>query len=208
MASFETKLVYSIHSGSGEHAAIAEITQPLIMEYAERCGADYRVAIVGGLEEAVEAKYELAWLLGTYDRILYVDNDVVISPGAPSIFDAVIGHGLAALNEARYFEGRLSHVQATHQVNLTRYFNGGVMLLGQHCHEMFAKVPPIEMHPAWYEQCYLNIAARDIGFTDLGPMWNYMTTMPDPGKTPYFRHAAGKRGKERLELIKSWTKTP
>src|SRR5688500_3412148 len=61
---------------------MADVVHPLMRQYAERCGADFFVLSGSGLKEMWPgfSKLMLGRLLHIYDRLLYVDSDILISP--------------------------------------------------------------------------------------------------------------------------------
>lgn len=82
------RLVVTIATGP-QHEPLLEICGPWMKRYADKCGADY-VQLTGtsqywwGIE-----KFRLQPLVSMYDRTLFLDADVMVSPRAPNIFKAV-----------------------------------------------------------------------------------------------------------------------
>lgn len=69
----------------------ADITHPWIRRYAESCGADFFSLSGSSLHNLWPgfSKLLLGRLLEDYDRLIYVDSDILISPNAPNLFDLV-----------------------------------------------------------------------------------------------------------------------
>ena len=98
-----------INIAIGEHyQQLSTLTHPTIRRYADRIGADF-IAIT---EQKVSLttphweKFQLLDYLNDYDRILYVDTDVLIRKNCPNIFDAVPETHLGIYNEAPFVAGR------------------------------------------------------------------------------------------------------
>lgn len=69
----------------------ADISHPWMRRYAESCGADFFSLSGSGLKDLWPgfSKLLLGRLLDDYDRLIYVDSDILISPNAPNLFDLV-----------------------------------------------------------------------------------------------------------------------
>lgn len=69
----------------------ADISHPWMRRYAESCGADFFSLSGSGLKDLWPgfSKLLLGRLLNDYDRLIYVDSDILISPNAPNLFDLV-----------------------------------------------------------------------------------------------------------------------
>lgn len=83
-----SKLVITIAIGK-EHQRLLRLTGPLMQRYARLCGADFTVLAEEtqgwwGLE-----KFRVKSFAQVYDRVLFVDADVIIRDGSPSLFELV-----------------------------------------------------------------------------------------------------------------------
>lgn len=131
-------------------------------------------------------KFQIGELLNIYDRIIYVDTDVIIREDTPNLFDIVPSNELGVFNEAPF-----THRSKEMMIDMCReyettiedwdgiYFNSGVMVVSQ-CHKLqglFTK-PEKEIFN-FYEQTYLNmVVARDkITVCSLPYHYNRMTCM-------------------------------
>ncbi len=75
---------------------------PSKQEYARRIGADFiniTDAKLGG--SVASEKYQVREMLGTYDRILYIDADTFVVPDAPNLFNVVPEDHFGAYDEGR-----------------------------------------------------------------------------------------------------------
>ena len=73
----------------GEHyQQLSTLTHPTIRRYADRIGADFIAITEQKISETTPhwEKFQLLDYLNTYDRILYVDTDVLIRKNCPNIF--------------------------------------------------------------------------------------------------------------------------
>lgn len=163
-------------------AAMAELSLPWLHAYARRCGADFRVlshvgtpplddrrAIHASLAAAMLEKMAfLQEMLRDYDRVLWIDLDILVRPDAPNLFDLVPPGQLALADEcavANDYQIYFCHqhmVETCRQEGLPipdtkgRYFNCGLMLLPTSCRWLFApRVNPV-IHP-WCEQSLVNV---------------------------------------------------
>ena len=76
----------------------ADISHPWMRRYAEACGADFFSLSGSGLNDLWPgfSKLLLGRLLEDYDRLIYVDSDILISPNAPNLFDVVPSESVGA----------------------------------------------------------------------------------------------------------------
>jgi lipopolysaccharide biosynthesis glycosyltransferase len=110
------------------------------------------------------AKLDLARLLNEYDRICYVDSDVIIRPDSPDIFREVPIEAVGACDEAEFAPDRritfrefcvIMDCPVNEKEGYTLpYFNTGVMVFSR-CHKGIFIQPSREIR-SYYEQTYLN----------------------------------------------------
>lgn len=131
----------------GDHfQKMASLTHPLIHQYAKKCGADFLVFDTAKLKDKLGLvtyeKFQVFDILdGTYDQVLFVDTDIVITPNAPSVFDISPLDHFAASNEVEYSMSTV-HKDVTQSqlggVNWSNpYFNSGVMVFGPRHRNLF-----------------------------------------------------------------------
>lgn len=165
-------------------AAMAALSMDLMRDYARRVGADFFVlSEVSGepppLDDMkrIHASLALAMLdkmrflrqaLKEYDRILWVDLDILVRPDAPDLFALVPGTHLAMADECATgndWQVWFCHqhmVETCQQERLPipdtkgRYFNCGLMLIPSGSDWLFApRINPVS-HP-WCEQSLVNV---------------------------------------------------
>jgi hypothetical protein len=142
---------------------MAAITHPTIKAYADKLGADFIVwDDYGGHAMPHYQKLELGKLLHQYQRVLYVDTDILVRDDAPDIFAIVPEDSLGALEEGQYYSNRkewtLHYMQSNGYEPFDwdgRYFNTGVLVLSQAHRDLFVQ-PPVEIDN-FREQTYLNV---------------------------------------------------
>jgi hypothetical protein len=66
-----------------------EITRPLMETYAAKCGAAFEVITDGDESYPLGEKWRIAEYLGRYDRVVFLDADVVVAPDTPDLFNLV-----------------------------------------------------------------------------------------------------------------------
>ena len=147
-----------------------------------------------------------------YDRMLYMDTDIVIEPGAPNIFDAFPkGNWMRrdTIVESHWgwaFEA-FARVHFQRELKMTPYYNTGVMLLERSWVGEFLAImrPPwVECNPGPYEQHHWNVVFRDMvsEIQDLPSAWNwlgiYRHELEREG-TKWFTHYCGDTGKGFLK---------
>lgn len=220
-------LVLSIAVGD-LHQRFHDVSRESQMSYADRIGADYHVIMEQEISKTTPhwEKFQISTLLDTYDRIIYLDADVIVRSDCPSLFDVVPADHFGAFNEAPFTNrSREMMIEACREYGVTLrgwnglYFNSGVMVISR-CHrDMFVK-PEIE-NCHFYEQTYLNIAFAnsEYKFFDLPYHYNRMSCMDgitgEERHVAYILHYAGfpdvnqviGAAARDLEIWKSWNFT-
>jgi lipopolysaccharide biosynthesis glycosyltransferase len=177
--------------------AIRSLTEPFVaMErYSERCGADFirlRHSVVGFHSDYFEKMYFVE-LLETYERVLYLDADILITPHAADIFSVYDDPGrMYAFNENLPTEAMNRDQYVTPLLNACpqwplgangrlRYFNSGVLLISQAQRDAFKdfREPPpgLEVIDEWFpDQTYLNYLAvkSNVPFGEIDYSFNRM----------------------------------
>ncbi len=184
--------------------------------YAEKHGIDYFVSNSVGVRFMI-AHFEKfqgfnLFDLG-YDRVLFLDRDVLINPDAPDIFECYPDMDtLYALDE----NADIEHMDRDYIVDAIssdiswprnergkyRYFNSGVLLVSRNFKEFIdgfrnTRLYDIPQMRIYYEQTCLNYMAAKklIRFKSLDECWNRMDKMvPDPENhrhQAHFIHYAG-----------------
>ena len=105
-------------------------------------------------------KLELGKLLEEYDRVLYLDTDVLVRDDAPDLFQLVPADKLGMLDESEYVDRKNLIIQYMLALNYDaknwdgKYYNTGVMVLSPQHRSLFEQ-PALE-NEHFYEQTHLN----------------------------------------------------
>jgi lipopolysaccharide biosynthesis glycosyltransferase len=173
------KLVLTIAIGD-KYQQMALITHPFIHGYASKIGADFH-AITRSMISLTTPhweKFRIHDLLDQYDRIIYLDTDIIVKPDCQDLFEIVPYHQIGAYNEGRHFARSRQD-----------YWNTGVMVLSKHHRDLFT--PPAIMAGdinTFFEQDTLNhtFAAWPTMMYDLPREYNALD-----GGDGYIIHKAG-----------------
>ena len=197
---------------------LAAITLPRMRAYAEKIGVEFHIIDtppnIPHIKQycAYWAKISLGELLKRYDRIIYVDLDVLITPIAPNLLDIVSKDKFGALFETDFdisFDEEMSVVQTKNGcVDWDRnYFNVGVMVISQEHRELF-QIESGEIGGERYpEQTYLNykLAKLKLDTEHLSYKFNHMFFLRQDNQNrhnSYFIHYAGIPHQARVILAK------
>jgi hypothetical protein len=179
------KLVLTIACGN-LYQKIGSLTHPSIKSYAQKIGAEFLSINNKNISETTPhwEKFQIYNLLDDYDRILYMDSDIIIRDDCPNLFDEVPEDKLGMFNEA-FFTDRSKELMIDicnkYDEKLPswdgRYFNSGVAVISG-SHKKLFKKPEKEVF-SYYEQSYLNmmIVKLNIKMHELHYKFNRMTCM-------------------------------
>jgi hypothetical protein len=180
---------------------IAAVTHPTLRSYAERLGADF-IVIDGkspGQEDIVPhfAKLQIRNLFNTYDRILFLDTDVIVRADTPNLFEIVPEHKVGLFREGKFIPRRKLDIEMAAKTYCTKvrmnpddwkgqYWNTGV-LVASRIHKSLFEAPDFEkvrkVEGAWDygEQGWINIQIINSSTPvhDLPYKFNRMTVMDD-----------------------------
>lgn len=141
---------------------MARITHPSLKAYAKRIGADFAVISESERSSPHWEKFQLYDLLSKYDRIIYLDTDLIVRGDCPNLFEVVPEDSLGLFNEAPFVEDRKWSLWQTAEAygqTISKwdgnYFNTGVMVVSRRHKHLFRK-PEKEIFN-FYEQSYLNM---------------------------------------------------
>jgi hypothetical protein len=101
------RLVLTLGLGP-EGQAFLHLSLPFLAAYARRIGADCRVITQPTQGDPLMwnfEKFQIQSYFRDYERILYVDADVLVLPHAPDIFAAVGARDFAAWDESSLVPG-------------------------------------------------------------------------------------------------------
>lgn len=154
---------------------VFRLTGPYMREYADRVDADLVVLDWPGVPDwPLSAKFAVARTLDTYDRIAYVDADVLLRPTAVDLFDQCGPEEFGAYDElpdkppadGADHLSKLALVRSDlgrHPVADHRYVNSGVFVCPQRYGPLLLPpaVPLTVHHGA--EECFTNVQLADHG---------------------------------------------
>ncbi len=155
--------------------ALYELTAPYMRLYAARIKAPHGV-IRDNIyhnkfgDHVMFNKCLLTRILKDYDRVLYVDADILISPECPNVFDCVPDAAIGAVLESKYIDH--SATIATAQSRLgdigwaETYFNAGMLVVSR-CHRPMFNLP-IQPFVKYGDQTQLNYNVQQLGYPVLG----------------------------------------
>jgi hypothetical protein len=152
-----------------DYKNISKMTHPSIKKYAEKLGEDVEFIIIDESYEkeiisAHWAKFELFNLLNKYDRIIYLDTDLIIREDCPDLFKVVPEDMIGMYEEGKYVNRIPSITEASVAYKQkmkvkegeVRYYNTGVIVLSKQHKSLFAP-PPEQKELGMYEQGYINL---------------------------------------------------
>lgn len=179
------RAVVTVASGpKGEE--ILAISGPSLRDYAARCGADF-LALRPPLNARfpLAAKWHVAPLLDHYERIAFIDADILVPSTAGNIFDASPRGTFAAVDELQHvlrgWPGliagyqRFRETQGLGRAFVPHYLNSGVYVAErQHKAALAAPVKPCHVDHC-IEQHLLNAMLDTLGTPVhlLPERWNY-----------------------------------
>ena len=197
---------------------MAEITHPRFIQYANNINADFKVISESTNSTMAWEKCQIYDLLNNYDRILYIDTDIVIRKDSPNLFEIVPSECFGAWSESN---GCLLEIHNTamntifEKYNVTpidwkhNYFNSGVMVVSKTHKDLF--IAPEVKHDYFYEQTYFNmrLAQLNYKFFNLSTKFNQWsgpleTVEQIITRDAYFYHFYGRCGHDNIQdLLKA-----
>lgn len=199
---------------------LAAITHPVLKNYARRCNADFVIINqeklkLGDYSFEIFQCYDL---FDTYERILVIDTDVLVTPRCPDLFEIVPENCIGTIYEDKYSrkKDRLGRIQKVQQAWgdvgwKSGYINTGVIMFSK-CHR---DVLACEEGKVWDDLGYddvligYNIHKCNCPVFELPYKFNHMSMFSELGKNrlkSHLIHYAG-RGfssrKNRAEQITS-----
>jgi len=123
-------------------------------------------------------KFYMYRLLKKYNRVIYLDTDLVVTKNCPNLFDIVPRTHFGARVEAQSIENdslrNKGMLETFKDYDLSKeYFNSGVMIVSRKHREMFN--PDMGMNKGIFEQHQLNYNFQKLKFTlfDIKSPFNY-----------------------------------
>jgi hypothetical protein len=216
----------------GDFDQLAEITHPILKNYADKINADFIVINKKVLSKKFihYEKMQISNLLTQYDRILYFDTDIIIRSDCPNLFDIIPQTKLGLMNEGRFYGAQnvmpiMQEACKKFSTSIPKwegqYYNTGVMVISKIHRDIFVE-PDVE-HDTYsgffhYEQPYLNlkILSENIKVEELSYKYNRMSLMNaltgENMLSSYVVHYAGQRDFKQLKIditnhLQSWEET-
>lgn len=182
------KAILTIVAGE-KYQKIWQRAEPFFNAYADKCEADLLVMKeLPPLPSPHWAKFSIHELLKKkYDRIAFIDADILIRPDTPSLFDLVPEDQFGIFNEGTYSPRAMCihEVKKVFNVELPKwdgktYYNTGVMVVSREHRHIFSITEEIKpLRNSFGEQTYLNmkIMANDVKVFSLPFKFNRMSLM-------------------------------
>lgn len=193
---------------------MAQVTHPTISRYADKIGADFIILDENKTKFVPHfAKLQIKELLCDYDRLIFIDTDIIIRDDAPNLFEVVPENKVGLFREGAFIPRRkldLEMAAKTYQASIRmdpskwrgEYWNTGVLVCSK-IHKMlfnapdFDKVSKVEGAWDYGEQGWINlqIINSSTPVHDLDYKFNRMTVMDEftgiHRRDSYFIHYAG-----------------
>jgi hypothetical protein len=198
-----------------KYIELSRLTHPMMLDYAVRCRADFITFLDNRFlpGKPFYEKYRINDLLETYESVLFLDTDIVVTPHAPDIFDIVPPEAFGAYFVSEHTD---HHDQAILDIQRDlgdigwrhTYFNSGVMLARRVHRVLFD--PALGTHHGPYpEQTQLNYNVHKLGVPtfDVTYKFNHTTAVKKSHErlSSYFIHYPGNGhvpGKRRGQQIR------
>lgn len=189
---------------SNEYQKVSELTHLSLKEYAKKIRADFICIDKRKISETTPhwEKFQIYDLLDTYDRILYLDTDIIVREDCPNLFEVVSEDKLGMFEEGQFTDRSkelMIDICRSYDVKLPKwngkYYNSGVLVISQK-HKFLFKKPRKEVF-SFFEQSYLNmmIAQNSVEMCDLHYKFNRMPCMDrftgEDRRNSYIIHYAG-----------------
>jgi len=167
----EKRAILTIVSGE-KYKEIWERVEPYFTNYAEKCDAELIVLQKGDVPSPHWLKFAIYDLLHKeFNRVAFIDADILIRPDTPSLFDIVPEDSFGIFNEGYYTPRSvcMHEVKKVYNVDLPGwngkdYFNTGVMVVSRAQRHIFNIRGDIKnLRNAFGEQTYLNMRIMQAG---------------------------------------------
>lgn len=146
-----SKLIFTITIGD-DYQRIAEMTHPFMRQYAEKIGARFVSIKSTSHEKAHWEKFRIADCLNEYDRVIFMDTDMFVTPDCPDLFALVPEHQIGMFNQESnsniLIDGIMAIASKVYKMPVKEdasYYNSGLIVASK-CHKEVFKSPP-ELYP-------------------------------------------------------------
>jgi lipopolysaccharide biosynthesis glycosyltransferase len=193
------------------------VSEPTMREYATRVDAEFVKLTDVTCPYPMGEKWQVEKLFDVYERILYIDADVVVRPTAPNLFELVPENSVGVYDDMPDMAGRYAWYYAEiEQLQrelglrpspLHHCYNAGLVMASR-MHREIWRQPHFFRPTHCYEQNLVNCKIRDNGFKvynfDRRTHWQWWTDKENKYKADgCFLHFSGmKDHQERLRLMR------
>jgi len=193
-----------------EYNRIGNTTFPLMRDYAKKILADYIVLDTPRLKLGFYnyEKLQIFDLFEKYERIIFLDSDLLVTPRCPNLFSVTPERALGAFKVSNYtnFHDKAIRViqDELGDIGWDRdYFNSGVMVVSRQHREVFNKnngllkwISRDTTGQLFSDQTYINYLVKKFGIEvyDLGYKFNHTTAPKNSDRRfrSYIIHYPGK----------------
>jgi len=182
------------------------VTLPSIENYADAIGADLSIITLSQINDPSPFYeiFQIRRLFHYYERIIYIDLDVVVRDGAPDLFDIVPEDHLGVFMESRMQTGTLVDFYRTNSCRLQSMesvpdnpseqrtlvadcFNNGVTVMSARHRYLFEMPVDITESARGNDQAIMNLRAHGANekIYDISERFNYMVSMLDSEDQSY-----------------------
>lgn len=123
---------------------ILQLSRPFMEIYAAKIDADFKIITTSSTETEIEyyEKFQLYSLLEDYERILFLDADILVTPKCPNLFEIVPESHFGAFLVSRYSDLHDQAIAIAQELLgdigwKKDYFNSGVMIFSRMHREVF-----------------------------------------------------------------------
>jgi lipopolysaccharide biosynthesis glycosyltransferase len=203
---------------------ISLVTHPFMRSYAEKIGADFQVITIAETKTDIEyyEKFQLYSYLERYERVIFLDTDLLVSPQCPDLFSVVPETHFGAFLVSQYSNFHDSAIRISQEIlgNIdwnAKYFNSGVMVFSKAHREVFSyqdsEFKTWSSHSRSHDGTFLDqtllnyrVFKAEIPFFDIGYFYNH-TTAPRNSSLRFRSHiihypGKGHRKGGKLEQIR------
>ena len=170
-----------------EFDRLARLTHPLFQRYAKNIEAEFITINSRVLNHCPVhyEKYQIGRYFNEYERILFVDTDVVIRPNAPNVFERVPVDQFGAYQTSVHCDFHDESIEMIQKEQgdigwKNHYFNSGVMVLSRSHRSLFDL--ELGCFNGFGEQTQLNYNVQNlhIPFLDITYRFNHVQVVGEP----------------------------
>lgn len=194
-----------------KYSDIGNITHSSMKRYADKIGADFIVIDVPMFTQSSShwEKFQIYNYFKDYERILFLDTDIIVRKDCPNLFDMVPRDQIGMFNEGR-FESRYQAIMETtrtHNCVLPdwdgTYYNSGVMVLSRYHKELFANPNTTPLPYADQSWINLKILMEPVRWPvcQLSYKFNRMTLLDQFGESRYGSYIIHYAGSPNFDIL-------